>query len=51
MKQYLVEYIDPKANCSMTIKISGSDKTDARDRFWAEYPEFEIERITWIPNV
>lgn len=51
MKQYLIEYLDPKTRYVMTVKMFGADKTEVRDLFWEQYPLFEIERITWIPIV
>lgn len=51
MKTYLVEYVDPKTQVRMSIKISAEDKTDARDKFFETFPTVEyMERITWIPN-
>lgn len=51
MKTYLVEYICPKAQVRNSTHVKASDKTEARDLFFENFPEVvEVERITWVPT-
>lgn len=46
MKEYIVEFIDPKTNHIMVSRISAEDKTAARDLFYESYPTVEyINRV------
>ena len=50
-KLYLIEYIDPKTDALVSCKISAEDKTDARDKFFKQFPQVDyLERITWVPQ-
>jgi hypothetical protein len=47
MKEYIVEFIDPKTNHHLQTSINAEDKTEARDRFFELYPSVQyITRIT-----
>ena len=47
MKEYIVEFIDPKTKHVMVFRINAEDKTEARDRFFELYPSVQyITRIT-----
>jgi hypothetical protein len=41
MKEYTVDFIDPKTNHHLQTSINAEDKTDARDQFFELYPSVE----------
>lgn len=50
MKLYLIEYVEPRTQTIMSVKLLGADKTDVRDRFFELYPHVEhVDRISWVP--
>lgn len=52
MKTYLIEYICPLTRVVMSTHIVATDKTEARDLFFENFPNVtEVDRITWVPVI
>jgi hypothetical protein len=50
-KQYLAEYYNTNTEVLMTARVTGEDKTDARDTFFKLFPcQNNLIRLTWIPS-